>query len=76
MKTLKKKTEKGFEYKRVLDKESEKFISLGWTYCPKTEWKINVRDFGKVKEEDSGSKEDKYKKNKKESKKNEKNTEV
>ena len=75
MKTLKKKIDTGFEYKRVTDNESEKYISLGWSYCPKTEWKVNVRDFGKVKE-DSSSSEDKYKKNKKNPKNNEKNTEV
>ena len=66
MKTLKKKTNTGFEYKRVTDTEADKFISLGWSYCPKTEWKVNVRDFGKVKE-DSNSNKDKYKKGKKNS---------
>jgi hypothetical protein len=64
MKTIKKKTEEGFEYKRVTDSEADKLVTTGWQFCPKTEWKINVRDFGKVKD-DSSSSEDKYKKNKK-----------
>jgi hypothetical protein len=74
MKTIKKKTEKGFEYKRVADLEADKLITMGWDFCPKSEWKINVRDFGKVKEETNSS-EDKYKKNKK-NRKNETTSEV
>jgi hypothetical protein len=66
MKTLKKKTDNGFEYKRVTDTEADRFISLGWLYCPKTEWKVNVRDFGKDNE-NSNSDKDKYKKGKKNS---------
>lgn len=64
MKTIKKKTEEGFEYKRVADIEADKLVTMGWQFCPKTEWKINVRDLGKEKD-NSSSNEDKYKKNKK-----------
>jgi hypothetical protein len=30
-------------------------VRIGWEYVPKTEWKTNVRDFGKTKSEDSSS---------------------
>jgi hypothetical protein len=64
MKTVKKKTNnENYEYRRVDDKEADRLVGLGWSFCPKTEWKVNVRDFGKIKE-DSSSKDDKYKKNK------------
>lgn len=37
MKTiLNKKTN---EVKRVKEHEVDKFINLGWSYCPKSEWK-------------------------------------
>jgi hypothetical protein len=44
MKTIK----KGLEYKRVNETEAEAFVSVkGWKYCPKNEWKTNIRDFNK-----------------------------
>ena len=43
MKTLK----KGGNYVRVTDKEADEKVKFGWDFCPKHEWKTNVRDFGK-----------------------------
>lgn len=64
MKTIKKKNLKGeMEYKRVNDSEGNNLTRVGWNFCPKTEWKENIRDFGKTKEEIS--KVDKPKKEKK-----------
>lgn len=34
----------GGEYIRVSDKEAESYKEKGYEYCPKKEWKINVRD--------------------------------
>ena len=52
MKTLKKMNPKGeMEYKRVNDSDGNNLTRVGWSYCPKTEWKENVRDFGKTKDE-------------------------
>ena len=69
MKTLKKMNLKGeMEYKRVNDSEGNNLARVGWNFCPKTEWKENVRDFGKTKEEiikvDKPKKEKKIKKEK------------
>jgi len=69
MKTLKKMNLKGeMEYKRVNDSEGNNLTRVGWNFCPKTEWKENVRDFGKTKEEitkvDKPKKEKKIKKEK------------
>ena len=69
MKTIKKKNLKGeMEYKRVNDSEGNNLTRVGWNFCPKTEWKENVRDFGKTKEEitkvDKSKKEKKTKKEK------------
>jgi len=50
MKTLKRQTSKGeVEYKRTSDSDASNLVKIGWSYCPKTEWKENVRDFGKEK---------------------------
>jgi hypothetical protein len=43
MKTLKKND----EIVRVTDKEADEKVKWGWKFCPKHEWKTNVRDFGK-----------------------------
>lgn len=44
MKTIKKNS----EYKRVSDKTADEMVSFkGWSFCPKQEWKQNVRDVGK-----------------------------
>jgi hypothetical protein len=52
MKTLKRTNQKGeVEYKRIEDSLAENLTRVGWTYCPKNEWKTNVRDFGKPKDE-------------------------
>ena len=69
MKTIKKKNLKGeMEYKRVNDSEGNNLTRVGWNFCPKTEWKENIRDFGKTKEEitkvDKSKKEKKTKKEK------------
>jgi hypothetical protein len=44
MKTVK----KGKEIRRVSEKEAPQLVKSGWAYCPKGEWKTNVRDAGKV----------------------------
>ena len=53
MKTLK----KDGNYVRVIDKEADEKVKYGWAFCPKNEWKTNVRDFGrktkKEKEEEA-----------------------
>ena len=69
MKTIKKMNLKGeMEYKRVNDSEGNNLTRVGWNFCPKTEWKENIRDFGKTKEEitkvDKPKKEKKTKKEK------------
>ena len=54
MKTLKRQTKNEVEYKRVQDDEADRLVSIqsnGWSFCPKSEWKENVRDFGKEKSE-------------------------
>jgi hypothetical protein len=39
-----------FNFKRVKDDIADKMIkNEGWEYCPKSEWKINVRDYSKEK---------------------------
>jgi hypothetical protein len=43
MKTLK----KDGNYVRVSDEEAGDKVKYGWAFCPKHEWKTNVRDFGK-----------------------------
>ena len=45
MKTLK----KDGTIVRVTDKEADEKIKYGWIFCPKHEWKTNVRDFNKKK---------------------------
>jgi hypothetical protein len=57
MKTIKREKENKIEYRRVTDLEADKLTQTGWSFCPKTEWKKNVRDFGK----EETLKEDKYK---------------
>jgi len=51
MKTLKKTNPKTSEidYKRTDDKTADYAVkNQGWSFCPKSEWKTNIRDFGKV----------------------------
>lgn len=50
MKTLKKTNLKTnqVEYRRSEDKLADYAVAhQGWSFCPKSEWKTNVRDFGK-----------------------------
>jgi hypothetical protein len=50
MKTLKKTNPKTneVEYRRSEDKVADHAVAYqGWAFCPKSEWKTNVRDFGK-----------------------------
>jgi hypothetical protein len=47
MKTLKKSTSQETKYLRVSDGEASGYVRQGYTFCPKSEWKTNVRDFGK-----------------------------
>lgn len=48
MKTLKKND----EIVRVADGKVNYYLSRGYIYCPKVEWKKNVRDVAKVKQVD------------------------
>lgn len=38
---------KNGEYLRVSNQEADMRIKTGWSFCPKSDWKKNVRDFGK-----------------------------
>tara|TARA_B100000676_G_C17999083_1_gene799741 strand:+ start:993 stop:1169 length:177 start_codon:yes stop_codon:yes gene_type:complete len=58
MKTIK----KGNKIVRVSDKEAKTRTKSGWTYCPKSEWKLKVRD---AKPKKATKKVAKNKKNKK-----------
>ena len=44
MKTLKKVQNNEAEYVRVKEDKVKSFLTKGYTYCPKSEWKNNVRD--------------------------------
>jgi hypothetical protein len=55
MKTLKKEG----NYIRVTDKEADERLKYGWSFCPKSEWKTNVRDFGKESKAERKKKEEK-----------------
>jgi hypothetical protein len=48
MKTLKRIDAVG-NYARVEDKVVSDYLKGGWVFCPKTEWKKNVRDINKQK---------------------------
>lgn len=48
MKTIKNTAKK--VWLRLPDKEAQAKVGIaGWEYCPKSEWKQNVRDVGKTK---------------------------
>ena len=47
MKTLKRTTEKGVEFRRVADSESKRLVDSDWQFCPKSEWKTGLRDLRK-----------------------------
>ena len=48
MKTIKKTSQDTTEYRRVSDELADRKIKNDkWQYCPKSEWKINVRDYSK-----------------------------
>lgn len=40
---------KNNRWERVDDVEAKLRVKAGWKYCPKSEWKENVRDFDKPK---------------------------
>jgi hypothetical protein len=45
MKTIKKIQNNETEYKRVEDEYADYAVKhQGWSFCPKSEWKLNVRD--------------------------------
>ena len=48
------------KYARVSNKEAELKVQVGWSFCPKSEWKKNDRDFGReeVVEKKKKNKED------------------
>ena len=50
MKTIKRKNPKTneIEIRRVDDQTAELQIKQGWSYCPKSEWKSEVRDISKA----------------------------
>jgi hypothetical protein len=54
MKTLK----KNGTIVRVTDKEADDKIKFGWEFCPKHEWKTNVRDFGKTSKKSKNNQEE------------------
>jgi len=35
------------KYARVNNQEAEMKVKGGWSFCPKSEWKKNDRDFGR-----------------------------
>lgn len=56
------------KYVRINDVEAEQRVKAGWKYCPKSEWKSNVRDLGKPsKEEVEAEKQEKKTKREKKS---------
>jgi hypothetical protein len=47
------------KYARVNNQEAEMKVKGGWSFCPKSEWKKNDRDFGREEvKEKKKSKED------------------
>lgn len=68
MKTVKDSSGK---IKRVRDETAFDMVdNKGWNFCPKKEWKENVRDGNKKKEEGKSIKSEKDNKSKKKGKKN------
>lgn len=51
MKTLKRKD----EIVRVTDTKSDSYLNRGFSFCPKSEWKTNIRDFTKTKKEEDNT---------------------
>ena len=51
MKTIKRRDlidSNKFNYKRVKDDIADKMVkNEGWKFCPKSEWKSNIRDINK-----------------------------
>jgi hypothetical protein len=46
-------------WKRVSDAEAASTVGRkGWEYCPKSEWKTKVRDYGKAPKEKKAKKEE------------------
>lgn len=53
MKTIKKINQDTTEYRRLSDKIADKKVkNEQWQYCPKSEWKNNVRDYSKEKDKE------------------------
>jgi glutathione synthase/RimK-type ligase-like ATP-grasp enzyme len=48
MKTI----EKNGQYQRLNDSDADMKVKTGWKFCPKSEWKTNVRDTGKPTKEE------------------------
>jgi hypothetical protein len=46
------------KYARLSDQEAEVKVKSGWSFCPKSEWKKNDRDFGKSEKSEKKKKED------------------
>jgi hypothetical protein len=44
MKTLKKIQNNEVEYVRAKEEKVASFLSKGYTFCPKSEWKKSIRD--------------------------------
>lgn len=39
-------------YQRLSNQDAEQKVKSGWKYCPKSDWKTNVRDTGKPTQEE------------------------
>ena len=39
-------------YQRVHDTDADMKVKTGWKFCPKSEWKANVRDLEKPSKEE------------------------
>ena len=39
-------------YQRVQDADADMRVKTGWKFCPKSEWKTNVRDFERASREE------------------------
>lgn len=77
MKTLKRQTtSKTMEYRRVKNEEADTLVRSGWSYCPKTEWKLNVRDINKKEKVQSSEEKIYNKREKKTQSSNEKTSKI
>ena len=50
---------KNGKYQRISDLDADIKVKTGWKFCPKSEWKTNIRDIGKSEEEETEKKHEK-----------------